>query len=66
LLRLLPQQIATICTLLLALNLAKIEDINLMIRDLDRGGVNNLIYTTTHDSQTGEISYIDRNGNLVS
>jgi hypothetical protein len=42
------------------------EDINLIIRDLDRGGVSDLIYTATHDSRTGEISYIDRNGNLVS
>jgi hypothetical protein len=42
------------------------EDINLIIKDLDRGGVSDLIYTATHDSRTGEISYIDRNGNLVS
>jgi hypothetical protein len=42
------------------------EDINLMIRDLDRGSVSDLIYTTTYNSRTGEISYIDRNSNLVS
>jgi hypothetical protein len=42
------------------------EDINLIIKDLDRGGVSNLIYIATYNSQTGEISYINRNSNLVS
>jgi hypothetical protein len=42
------------------------EDINLIIRDLDRGGVSDLIYITTHDSWTSKINYINRNGNLVS
>jgi hypothetical protein len=37
-----------------------------MIRDLDRSSVNNLIYIATYNSQTSEISYINRNGNLVS
>jgi hypothetical protein len=37
-----------------------------MLRDLDRGRVTNLVYTSIIDYTTGETRYIDGNGNPVT
>jgi hypothetical protein len=42
------------------------ENVNSMLRGLDRSGVSDLVYTTVRDFQTGQTRYIDGDGNQVS
>jgi hypothetical protein len=42
------------------------EDINVTIQSLGEGGVTDLVYQAFHDDATGEIRYMDRQGNIVT
>ena len=42
------------------------EAFNQRLRDLDRGGVTDLVYTTVMNARTGETGYIDGDGNEVT